>query len=430
MSLFVKQLILSALRGLKHQTRHCSTLFVPKSEYLSDDNFDFDYYCDPKNFDEVLRNIRLRRSDYLVKSLEQATDQSKWLRDNIKLLPNRLHEKWKDTDVRLAEQYDKDQFAVEECGAKPDFQFKTKKAEDIYSNFGLLMLGSKGLGTIGGTRSYLLMDDLADLKNALIDFTLDRLIKKYKFNYVTVPNLVYNETVNACGFNVVGDRNLVYKLRDARHREGKEQPAGDEGLSKTERFAKEHKSNQVCLSGTSEIPLAGLHFGEVLNLEDLPLRYCTVSRCYRKEISFLSKENGIYRVHYFDKIEMFGLTDKHRSEELLNEFIGIQKELFNELQLPIKILDMPPHELGKLCPFKTSQKDLINLSSISLFHQATRPPASTTSNAGYPDVTCTARYRLRPTVPITRADASTSSTSTWNRTTKRTSRLSMSLCTR
>ena len=345
MSLLAKQLRLSGLRGLKHLTRNCSTLFVPKSEYLSDDDFDFDYYCRPENFNEVIRNIRLRRSDYLTKSLETAADPQKWLRDNIKLLPNRLHEKWKDTDPQLAEQYDKDLFVVEECGAKPEFKFETKKAEDIFNNFGLLILGSKGLGTIGGTRSYLLLDDLVDLKNALIDFTLDRLIKKYKFNYVTVPNLVYNETVNACGFNVMGDRNLVYKLKNGRS--GDEEGRAEESLSKTECFARDYRSNQVCLSGTSEIPLTGLHFGEVLNLEDLPLRYCTVSRCYRKEISFLKKESGIYRVHYFDKIEMFGLTDKHRSEELLNEFIRIQKELFNELQLPIKILDMPPHELGK-----------------------------------------------------------------------------------
>ena len=347
MSLFVKQLRLSSLRGFHQSARNCSTLFVPKSEYLSDDNFDFDYYCNPSNFDEVVRNIRLRRSDYLVKSLEQATDQQQWLKENIKLLPNRLHDKWKDTDVRLAEQYDKDQFTVEECGAKPEFKFEAKKAEDLFDHFGLLILGSKGLGTIGGTRSYMMMDDLTDLKNALVDFTLDRLLKKYKFNYVTVPNLVYNETVNACGFNVVGDRNLVYKLRDGR--QGKEQRnhTANEGISKTDQFSRDYNANQVCLSGTSEIPLAGLHFGEVLNLEDLPLRYCTVSRCYRKEISFLKKESGIYRVHYFDKIEMFGLTDKRRSQELLDEFIRIQKELFNELELPIKILDMPPHELGR-----------------------------------------------------------------------------------
>lgn len=349
--MFVRPLRLCSLRGLhKPPARTCSTLFVPKSEYLSDDNFDFDYYCHPNNFDEVIRNIRLRRSDYLVKSLEQATDQHRWLRDNVKLLPNRLHDKWKDTDLQVAEQYDKDQFVVEECGAKPKFEFEAKKAEDLFDNFGLLILGSKGLGTIGGTRSYVLMDDLTDLKNALIDFTLDRLIKKYKFNYVTVPNLVYNETVNACGFNVVGDRNLVYKLRDGRSAKEANEPIDretNEAISKTDRFSRDYRSNQVCLSGTSEIPLAGLHFGEVLNLEDLPLRYCTVSRCYRKEISFLKKESGIYRVHYFDKIEMFGLTDKHRSQELLDEFIRIQKELFNELELPIKILDMPPHELGK-----------------------------------------------------------------------------------
>lgn len=321
--------------------RNCSTLFVPKSDFLSDDNYDYDYYCNENNRNEIIRNIQLRRSNYLLKSFNQTTDQKKWFKDNIKLLPNRLHDKWKDKDPKIAEQYDKDQFLVEEFQNRSTFDFEVKKAEDVFNNFGLLILGSKGLGTIGGTRSYLMLDDLVDLKNALVDYTLDKLIKKYKFNFVTVPNLLYKETVNACGFNVIGDRNLVYNLinKNDLNENNSENPSND---SSTESY----KSNQVCLSGTSEIPLAGLHFGEVLNSEDLPLRYCTISRCYRKEISFLKKESGIYRVHYFDKIEMFGLTHKNKSQELLDEFICIQKELFNDLQLPIKVLDMPPHELG------------------------------------------------------------------------------------
>lgn len=122
----------------------------------------------------------------------------------------------------------------------------------------------------------MLLDDLTDLKNALIDFTLDKLIKKYKFNFVTVPNLIYNETVNACGFNVTGDRNLVYKLIN--NSVTSQSDSSNANNSRAERY----RSNQVCLSGTSEIPLAALHFGEDLNLEDLPIKYCTVSRCYRK----------------------------------------------------------------------------------------------------------------------------------------------------
>lgn len=270
MSLIIKQ-----IRSLKptHLNRTYSSLFVPKSEYLSDDNLDSDYYCDKANIDEIMRNIQLRRSGELLKSLQQSADQSKWIREHIKLLPNRLHDKWRNVDVKTAEQFDKDQFPVDELGRKANFEFEAKKAEDMFGNFGILILGTKGLGTIGGTRSYLMLDDLVDLKNALIDYTLHKLTKKYKFNFVTVPNLLYNETVNACGFNLIGDRDLVYKLKS----NGSSQSSDD-----LDKVSKRYNANQVCLSGTSEIPLAGLHFGEVIDLDQLPLRYCTVSRCYRK----------------------------------------------------------------------------------------------------------------------------------------------------
>ena len=347
MSILIKKFRCLKRCNLMKNRNEYSTLFIPKCDYLSDDNFDSDYYLNKDNVNEIIRNIKLRRSAYLIKNLDETKDQVKWIKDNIKLLPNRLDARWKNTDVKEAADYGKDQFLIEQCGEKREFNFQAKKAEDIFNNYGVLMLGSKGLGTIGGTRSYLLLDDLVDLKNALIQYTLDKLIKKYQFNFVIVPNLIYNETVNACGFNVIGDRNLVYKLKN--QNSSSNDGGGDSSLKNDQQqatFSKDYKSNQVCLSGTSEIPLAGLHFGEILNLDELPIRYCTVSRCYRKEISFFKKESGIYRVHYFDKIEMFGLTDRNRSNELLDEFIKIQKELFNELHLPFKILDMPPHELG------------------------------------------------------------------------------------
>lgn len=121
-----------------------SSFFIPKSDYLSDDNFDIDYYCNPSNLNEIAKNIQLRRSDALFDSFTKSTDQSKWLRDNIKILPNQLHSKWKDKNVKLAEKFDKDQFVVEECGKKPDLKFEAKKAEDIFNNFGLL-IGAKGI---------------------------------------------------------------------------------------------------------------------------------------------------------------------------------------------------------------------------------------------------------------------------------------------
>lgn len=106
------------------------------------------------------------------------------------------------------------------------------------------------------------------------------------------------------------------------------------------------KDSDLCLSGTSEIALAGYFRNKTLKNEKLPIRLTAMSRCYRAETSGLLEEKGIYRVHQFNKVEMFAICNENDSENVLEEFKNIEINLYNQLELPFKLLDMPPSELG------------------------------------------------------------------------------------
>jgi seryl-tRNA synthetase len=71
-----------------------------------------------------------------------------------------------------------------------------------------------------------------------------------------------------------------------------------------------------------------------------------LSRCYRAEAKTTKEKSGLFRVHYFNKVEMFGITTELQSAVMLEDFVAIQKSLFEQLGICFKLLDMPPHELG------------------------------------------------------------------------------------
>ncbi|KAK7068861.1 seryl-tRNA synthetase [Halocaridina rubra] len=93
-------------------------------------------------------------------------------------------------------------------------------------------------------------------------------------------------------------------------------------------------SEDVCLSGTAEMAIGGYLRDKVFSHQDLPLMMAAVSRCYRAETSSVSEERGIYRVHYFTKVEMFGVTPSEtgkESQNLHSKFTLIQQALFSQL---------------------------------------------------------------------------------------------------
>ena len=105
--------------------------------------------------------------------------------------------------------------------------------------------------------------------------------------------------------------------------------------------------DELYLVGTSEIPLAGLHRGDRLDVSDLPLRYAGFSSCFRREAGTYGKDTrGIFRVHQFDKVEMFIWSDPAKSWEEHELLLEIEREILDELGLPYRVINVAAGDLG------------------------------------------------------------------------------------
>ena len=99
------------------------------------------------------------------------------------------------------------------------------------------------------------------------------------------------------------------------------------------------------LVGTSEVPAAAFHGGE--ELDGLPLRYVAFSTCFRREAGAAGKDTrGMFRVHQFDKVEMFVFCEPERSRDEHERLLEIEEELVNELELPYRVLNIAAGDLG------------------------------------------------------------------------------------
>ncbi|XP_072032567.1 serine--tRNA ligase, mitochondrial-like [Amphiura filiformis] len=231
------------------------------------------------------------------------------------MLPNRTH-----PQVPLDE--DAEPTLIELVGTKPNFDFPIKNHIDLGEDLDILRI--KHLGHITGHRSYYLKGAGAQLEEALVQYTLDRLLAK-GFKMISVPDIVKPVPFEGCGMRTKGLHTQVYKIDADRH------PGG------------------YCLSGTAEVGIAGYFMDRTFELGELPQKVAAVSRCFRAETSGLSEARGLYRVHQFTKVEMFAVVaDEHgdESETIFQEFHQIQRDLFTELGLHFQILDMPAHDLG------------------------------------------------------------------------------------
>ncbi|XP_070580640.1 serine--tRNA ligase, mitochondrial-like [Ptychodera flava] len=204
-------------------------------------------------------------------------------------------------------------------GEKRDFDFEPKDHVAIGEDVGIMRV--RNLGHFTGHRSYYLIGEGAELEQALIRYTLDRLLKK-GFRCISVPDIVNSFVFEGCGMQTSGVRTQVYHLDPRRHVD-------------------------LCLAGTSEVSVAGYYMNQTLQAKDLPQRLTAISRCYRAETAHTAEAKGIYRVHQFTKVEMFAVaSDEEQSDQLHHDFLAIEKELFSELGLHFRILDMPSEELG------------------------------------------------------------------------------------
>ncbi|KAG7277042.1 hypothetical protein CRUP_025452 [Coryphaenoides rupestris] len=210
---------------------------------------------------------------------------------------------------------------VELIGQKPEFSFKPKGHIELGERLGLIR--QRHLSHVSGHRSYYLRGAGARLQTALQNFALDTLQKR-GFIPMVVPDILKGAVFEGCGMQPNAHHSQVYSL----------DPAQFPDLN---------------LAGTGEVGVAGFFMDHAVNWADLPVRTVCSSTCYRAETDTGRETWGLYRVHHFNKVEMFGVTADETGEEssqLLQDFLSLQKEMFSSLELHYRVLDMPTQELG------------------------------------------------------------------------------------
>jgi seryl-tRNA synthetase len=168
---------------------------------------------------------------------------------------------------------------------------------------------------LSGSRFAYLRGAIARLELALVSWTMDHLAS-YGFEPVIPPVLVREEALFGTGF-LPDTEQQIYRLAD----------------------------DDLYLAGTSEVALASLHAGEIL--DELPLRYAGFSPCFRREAGAAGKDTrGIFRVHQFDKVEMFAFVEPDRSVEEHERLLAIEESIMDALGIPYRVVNIAVDDLG------------------------------------------------------------------------------------
>ncbi len=185
---------------------------------------------------------------------------------------------------------------------------------------------------MAGSRSYVLTGDGMRLHNAVLRYAMDFMTERHGFTPVSVPVLVREEVMVGTGFFPAGREQAYHIPESARGNPDEAQ-----------------KGHDLFLTGTGEVGLMGLHMGEILEEAALPLKYVTVSTCFRREAGAAGKDTaGLFRIHQFDKVEQVVIcrADEQESRRLHKQMIGYVEELLQSLGLPYRLLQCCTGDLG------------------------------------------------------------------------------------
>ncbi len=181
----------------------------------------------------------------------------------------------------------------------------------------LKLINVQKAAEVSGSRFAYLFGDLVKIEFNLVSWALNKLSEK-GFTPTVPPVLVRESALYGTGF-FPDDAEQVYEI----------------------------PNDDLYLVGTSEVPLAALHSNEILDLQKLPIRYAGFSTCFRREAGTYGKDTtGIFRVHQFDKVEMFSFCDPKKSTEEHEFILSVEEELLQLLEIPYRVVDVCAGDLG------------------------------------------------------------------------------------
>ncbi|MEA2199755.1 MAG: seryl-tRNA synthetase [Solirubrobacteraceae bacterium] len=202
---------------------------------------------------------------------------------------------------------------VREIGSVPELSFAPRDHIELAGE----MIDMDRASRLSGSRFAYLKGDLVMLELALVRWALEKL-RGYGFEPVIPPVLVRERALYGTGM-MPDTEQQIYSLAE----------------------------DELFLAGTSEVALASLHDGEIIDSERLPLRYAGFSPCFRREAGAAGKDTrGIFRVHQFDKVEMFSFVAPEDSVEEHERILAIEEEILGELGLPYRVMNIAVSDLG------------------------------------------------------------------------------------
>ena len=207
---------------------------------------------------------------------------------------------------------------IETIGKPRDFAAEGLKIKDhVEIGSELKLIDIERGAKVSGSRFYYLVGDGALLELALVNFAID-IAQEHGFSPVIPPALVKPAAMEGTGFLGQAAEN-VYRI----------------------------EQDDLYLVGTSEVPLAAMHMDEILNNKELPIKYAGYSPCYRREAGSHGKDTrGIFRVHWFDKVEMFVFANSEDADSIHKQLLEVEKEVLTKLELPFRVIDVATGDLG------------------------------------------------------------------------------------
>jgi seryl-tRNA synthetase len=210
---------------------------------------------------------------------------------------------------------DEDAVEVSRRGEPTSFDFEPRDHAELGAMLGVLDT-ERGART-SGSRFVYLLGDLVFVQFALMRHAMDILATK-GFTPVIPPVLVREDAMYGTGF-LPTDAVNIYRTDE----------------------------DELYLVGTAEVPLAAFHLGEIVDEGELPLRYAGYSSCFRREAGSYGKDlGGMFRVHQFDKVEMFAFTTPEASWEEHDFLLSVEEEIMGNLEIPYRVVNIAAGDLG------------------------------------------------------------------------------------
>ena len=274
-----------------------------------------------ENAGKMKAKLEEKEKEKFIEEGKELKNKISQLEENINIINKKFYEELikipnmthPETPIGASEE---DSKVIKEAKNIKQLNFKPKDHIELGKN--LVIIDFENAAKVSGQKFYYLKNEGALLEIALIQFGIKILVEKGFIPYIT-PDLARDSILDGIGFNPRGNETNVYSVKDT----------------------------DLCLIGTAEITLGGLYADSIIAENELPIKMAGFSHCFRTEAGAAGKtQKGLYRVHQFSKVEMFAITKQEYAENMHNEFLKIEEEIYKKLEIPYRILDIASGDLG------------------------------------------------------------------------------------